>query len=79
MTPSPNRASWWCSVTTLGHTYSSVASTDSRSNRRTLLRALLLNSGAPGVHCDAPAKTLVKDIQRTVDALDRLHQVVGLE
>ena len=79
MTPRSDRASWWCSVTTLGHTHFSVASTDPRSSRRSLLRALVSKSVALGLNRDAHAQNLLKDIQRAVDALSRVHQVVGAE
>ena len=57
MTPRSDRASWWCSVTTLDHTHFSAASTDPRSNRRSLLRALALISAALGLSRDAYAQT----------------------
>ena len=57
MTPRSGHASWWCSVTTLGHTHFSVARTDSRSSRRSLLLALALISAALGLSRDAYAQT----------------------
>jgi hypothetical protein len=56
MAPRPGRASWWSSVTTMGHTQFSAASCDPRSSRRSLLRALVLISVAAALHSDAYAQ-----------------------
>jgi hypothetical protein len=40
---------------------------------------LVLNFAAPGLHRAAHSQNLIKVIQRTVDALNRVLQIEGVE